>query len=49
LQHFALRYLPKAASDAAVIDRVLAALDEAWHRHERPSLAASSGQQSSPT
>ena len=43
LQHFAVRELPKAASNTAVIDRVLTALDQAWHRHERPSHAASSG------
>lgn len=49
LQHFAVRELPKAASNAAVIDRVLTALDEAWHRYERPSHAACSGEQSSPT
>lgn len=35
LQQFALRELPKAASNAAVIDRVLGALDEAAHRQER--------------
>lgn len=33
LQHFAVRELPTGASNAAVIDRVLTALDEAWHRH----------------
>lgn len=49
LQHFAVRELPKAASNAAVIDRVLTALDEACHRHERPSHAACSGEQSSPS
>jgi hypothetical protein len=49
LHHFAVRELPKGASNAAVIDRVLTALDEAWHRHERPSHAASSDKQSSPT
>lgn len=49
LQHFAVRELSKAASNAAVIDRVLTALDEAWHRHERPSHAACSGEQSSPS
>lgn len=49
LQQFAVRELPKAASNAAVIDRVLTALDQAWHRHERPSHTASSGVQSSPT
>ena len=32
LQHFARRELPKAASSAGVIDRVLAALDRASHR-----------------
>jgi len=32
LQHFARRELPKAATNAAVIDRVLAALDLASHR-----------------
>lgn len=46
---FAVRELPKGASNAAVIDRVLTALDEAWHRHERPSHAASSDKQTSPT
>jgi len=35
LQQFAVRELPKAASNAAVIDRVLGALDEAAHRQER--------------
>lgn len=35
LQHFARRELPKAASNAAVIDRVLAALDLASHRRQR--------------
>lgn len=35
LQHFARRELPKAASSAAVIDRVLAALDFASHRGGR--------------
>lgn len=49
LQHFAMRELPKEASNAAVIDRVLTALVEAWHRHERPSHIASAGEQSSPT
>ena len=32
LQHFARRELPKAASNAAMLDRVLAALDAASHR-----------------
>ena len=32
LQHFARRELPKAASSAGVINRVLAALDRASHR-----------------
>lgn len=32
LQHFARRELPKIASNAAVIDRVLIALDKASHR-----------------
>ena len=32
LQHFARRELPKIASNAAVIDRVLVALDKASHR-----------------
>lgn len=32
LQHFARRELPRAASKAGVIDRVLAALDQASHR-----------------
>ena len=32
LQHFARRELPKAASSAAMLDRVLAALDTASHR-----------------
>jgi hypothetical protein len=32
LQRFAARELPKAASNAAVLDRVLAALDAASHR-----------------
>lgn len=36
LQRFARRELPKAASNAAMIDRVLAALDAASHR-ARPS------------
>ncbi|MFW2853894.1 hypothetical protein ACM61V_18640 [Sphingomonas sp. TX0543] len=35
LQQFAVRELPKAASNAGVIDRVLGALDEAAHRQER--------------
>lgn len=35
LQQFAIRELPKAASNAGVIDRVLIALDEAVHRKER--------------
>lgn len=35
LQQFAVREVPKAASNAAVIDRVLGALDEAAHRQER--------------
>ncbi|MCF8706633.1 MULTISPECIES: hypothetical protein [Sphingomonadaceae] len=32
LQYFARRELPKAASNAGMIDRVLAALDRASHR-----------------
>lgn len=35
LQRFAVRELPKAASNAGVIDRVLSALDEAVHREGR--------------
>jgi hypothetical protein len=35
LQHFARRELPKAATNAGVIDRVLAALDLASQRHRR--------------
>ena len=35
LQQFAVRELPKAASNARVIDRVLGALDEAAHRQTR--------------
>lgn len=35
LQQFAVRELPKAASNARVIDRVLTALDEAAHRQDR--------------
>jgi len=35
LQQFAVRELPKAASNAGVIDRVLGALDEAAHQQER--------------
>jgi hypothetical protein len=35
LQHFARRELPKAASSAGVIDRVLAALNLASHRRRR--------------
>lgn len=35
LQHFARRELPKAATNAGVIDRVLAALDLASHRRRR--------------
>ncbi len=38
LQHFARRELPKAASSAAVIDRVLAALDLASHRRRRTDV-----------
>jgi len=49
LQRFAVRELPKAASNAAAIDRVLTALDEAWHRNERSSQAGSSGAQPSCT
>lgn len=33
LQHFSRRELPKGASNAAMLDRVLAALDAASHRH----------------
>jgi len=33
LQHFARRELPKAASNATMLDRVLAALDATLHRH----------------
>jgi hypothetical protein len=35
LQQFAVRELPKAASNAGVIDRVLTALDEAALEQER--------------
>jgi hypothetical protein len=35
LQKFAVRELPKAASNAGVIDRVLIALDDAAHRQNR--------------
>jgi hypothetical protein len=35
LQQFARRELPKAASNAAVLDRVLTALDAASHRRRR--------------
>jgi hypothetical protein len=35
LQHFARRELPKAATSAGVIDRVLAALDLASHRRPK--------------
>lgn len=35
LQQFAVRELPKAASNARMIDRVLNALDEAAHRQDR--------------
>ncbi|BAV66781.1 hypothetical protein M527_17480 [Sphingobium indicum IP26] len=35
MQQFAVRELPKAASKAAVIDRVLTALDLAAHRQDR--------------
>lgn len=35
LQQFAVRELPKAASKAGVIDRVLTALDEAVYRQDR--------------
>jgi hypothetical protein len=38
LQYFARRELPKAASKADVIDRVLRALDHASHRTPPPSL-----------
>lgn len=34
LQHFARKELPKAASNAAMLDRVLAALDAGSHRQE---------------
>lgn len=36
LQHFACRELPKAVSNAGVIDRVLSALDHASHRSSQP-------------
>lgn len=39
IQQFAVRELPKAASNAAVIDRVLIALDEAVHRKDRGTSA----------
>src|SRR3546814_8762067 len=42
LQHFARRELPKAASSAGVIDRVLAALDRASHRQDRKSTRLNS-------
>lgn len=39
IQQFAVRELPKAASNAAVIDRLLIALDEAVHRKDRGTSA----------
>src|SRR3546814_18631920 len=44
MQQFAVRELPKAASKAAVIDRVLTALDLAAHRQAREARVRSGNQ-----